>query len=92
MCLSRKKEQKAEKPSGKPHRAPFMQKVHQTREEQASDYNDDIPVVTDSSLFHLTGITQVQPFKWSIASPYEWKSIQALLVTDVVAGQGAKCL
>lgn len=87
MCLSRKKEQKAEKPSGKPHRAPFMQKVHQTREEQASDYNDDIPVVTDSSLFHLTGITKVQ---WSIASSYEWKSIQALLVTEVVAGQGAK--
>ena len=69
-----------------------MHKVHQTREERASDYNDDIPVVTDSSLFHLTGITQVQPFKWSIASSYEWKSIQALLVTEVVAGQGAKCL
>ena len=65
----------------------FMQKVHQTREERASDYNDDIPVVTDSSLFHLTGITKVQ---WSIASSYEWKSIQALLVTEVVAGQGAK--
>ena len=66
-----------------------MQKVHQTKEEQASDYNDDIPVVTDSSLFRLTGITQVQPFKWSIA---RWKSIQALLVTEVVARQGAKCL
>ena len=66
VCLSREKEQKAGKPSGKPHCAPFMQKVHQTRQEQASDDNDDIPDATDSSLFHLTGNTQVQPFEVTV--------------------------
>ena len=66
VCLSRKKEQKAGKPSRKPHRAPFMQKVHQMRQEQASDVNDDIPDATNSSLFHLTGNTQVQPFEVTV--------------------------
>ena len=66
MCPSRKKEQKVGQSSRKPHRALFMQKVHQTREEQASDDNDDIPDVTNSSLFHLTGNTQVQPFEVTV--------------------------
>ena len=72
---------KEEQKAGKPHRAPFMQKVHQMRQEQASDDNDDIPDATDSSLFHLTGNTQVQLFEVTVmidSKPYGWKSILAL--------------
>ena len=82
-----KEGEKAGKPSGKPHRALFMQKVHQTREEQASDDNDDIPDATGSSLFNLTGNTQVQPFEVTVMvdSKPLWMEIDTGATSSLVA-------
>ena len=82
-----KEGEKVGKPSGKPHHAPFMQKVHQMREEQASDDNDDIPDATGSSLFHLTGNTQVQPFEVTVMvdSKPLWMEIDTGATSSLVA-------
>ena len=51
------------KPGGKLHHIiASVPKAHQTRKEQNLDQKDSLFDATDSSLFHLTGSTQVQPF------------------------------
>ena len=57
---------KGGKPGGKPRHVASVRKVHQTREEQNLDQEDSISDATDSSLFHLTGSTQVQTFEVTV--------------------------